>query len=119
MDLLLIFDENKSHYVYVNNFNKLMLNKIKNKNKTYFCKCCLQCFTSEKVLTEHKENCLVINGKQNVKLGKCSISFRSCSKQLSVPFKIYANFECILRPTLSKEVENNGSYTQKCQDHIP
>ena len=69
MDLLLIFDENKSHYVYIKDCNRLMFNKTKNKNKKHFCKCCLQSFSSEKVLTEHKENCLIINGKQNVKLG--------------------------------------------------
>ena len=50
-------------------------------------------------LTEHKANCLVINGKQNVKLKKGLISFKNYSKQLPVLFKIYADFECILRPT--------------------
>ena len=29
---------------------------------------CLQCFSSEKVLTNHKENCIVINGKQAIKM---------------------------------------------------
>ena len=120
MDLLLIFEENKSHYVYIKDFNRLMFNKAKNKNKNYFCRYCLQCFTSKNVLTEHKENCLVIKGKQNVKLGKGSISFKNYSKQLPAPFKIYADFECILRPTLSKRVCNkNSSYTEKYQDHIP
>ena len=47
MDLLLISDENKSHYVYIKDFNRFMCNKTKNKNKKYFCKCCLQCFSSE------------------------------------------------------------------------
>ena len=70
MDLLLIFDKNKSHYVYIKDFNRLMFNKTKNKNKKYFCRRCLQCFSNEKVLSEHKENCLIINGKQNVKLKK-------------------------------------------------
>ena len=56
MDLLLIFDENKSHYVYIKDFNRLMFNKTKNKNKKYFFKFCLQCFSSKKVLAEHKEN---------------------------------------------------------------
>ena len=120
MDLLLIFEENKSHYVYIKDFNRLMFNKGKNKNKKYFCRYCLQCFTSKNVLTEHKENCLVIKGKQNVKLGKGSISFKNYSKQLPAPFKIYADFECILRPTSSKKVSNkNSSYTEKYQDHIP
>ena len=49
MDLVLITDENKSHYVYIKDFNRFMCNKTKNKNKKYFCKCCLQCFSSEKV----------------------------------------------------------------------
>ena len=39
--------------------------KQKIKNKKCFCKCCLQCFSSEKIMIVHKENCLVINGKQN------------------------------------------------------
>ena len=68
MDLLLISNESKSHYLYIKDFNRFMCNKTKNKNKKYFCKCCLQCFSSEKVLIEHKENCLITNGKQSVKL---------------------------------------------------
>ena len=72
MDLLLIFDENKSHYVYIKDFNRLAFNKTK-KSKKYFCRCCLQCFSSEKFLAEHRENRLVINSKENVKLEKCSV----------------------------------------------
>ena len=65
MDLLLITDEN--NLIRSLHFSRFMGNKTKNKNKKYFCKCCLQCFSSEKVLIEHKEICLVINGKQSVK----------------------------------------------------
>ena len=61
--------------------------KTKNKNKFFFCKCCLQCFSIEQVLIEHRENCLIINGKQNVKLKSCTISFKNYFKQLSVPLK--------------------------------
>ena len=74
-----------------------MCNKTKNKNKKSFCKCCLQCFSSEKVLIEHKENCLITNGKESVKLKSGSISFKNYFKQLPVPFKIYADFECLLK----------------------
>ena len=93
VDLLLISNENQSHYAYVKEFNRFMCNKTKNKNKKYFCKCCLQCFSSEQVLIEHKKNC-------------------------TVPFKIYADFECILKGAKSSD-KNNGSYTEKYQDHIP
>ena len=70
MDFLLVTNENKSHYVYLNDFNKFMFHKTKNKNKKYLCKSCLQCFSSKNVLTEHKEICLNINGAQSVRLKK-------------------------------------------------
>ena len=112
MNLLLITDGNKSHYMYIKDFNRFMCNKTKNENKKYFCKCFLQCFSSEKVLIEHEENCLVINGKQSVKLKSGSISFKNYFKQLPVPFKVYADFECLLKGVKSSN-KNNGSYTEK------
>ena len=36
MDLLLISDKNKSHYVYIKDFNRFMFNKTKNKTKIFF-----------------------------------------------------------------------------------
>ena len=110
MNLLLISDENKSHYVYIKDFNRFMCNKTKNKNRKYFCKCCLQCFSSKKVFIELGEYYLIINGKQSVKLKIGSISFKNYFKQLPVPFKIYADFECLLKRVKSSH-QNNGSYT--------
>ena len=77
MDLFLISNEFKPHYMYIKDFNRFMSNKTKNKNKKYFCKNCLQCFSREEVLIEHKEDCLTINGKQNIKLEKGFISFKN------------------------------------------
>ena len=54
MDFLLIIDKNKSLYVYIKDFGRFMLHKTKNKNKKYFRKSCLQCFSSKNVLTEQK-----------------------------------------------------------------
>ena len=64
-------------------------------------------------MIEHKENCLIINGKQSG-----SISFKNYFKQLPVPFKIYADFECLLKGVKSSD-KNSGSYTEKYRDHIP
>ena len=97
MNLLLMTNESKSHYGYINNFSRFMWNKTKNRNKKYFCKCCLQCFSSEKVLIKHQEKCLIINHKQSVQLKSGSISFKNYFIQLPVPFKIYAHFECFLK----------------------
>ena len=58
------------------------------------------------MLIKHKEDCLSINGKQSVKLEKIIIEFENYSKQIPVPFKIYADSECNLRGAESYE----GSY---------
>ena len=68
MDLLMITDENKSHYVCIKDFNIFMCNKTKNKNKKNLFKYCLQYFSCERFLIERKEICLEINGKQTIKL---------------------------------------------------
>ena len=121
MNLLMIHEENKSHYVYIKDFNRLIFNKTKNKNKKHFCMCCLQCFSRENILVKHKENCLVINGEQRVKLNEGIIKFLNYFKQLSAPFKTYADFECILKETGASQeiIDENISYTKKYQNHIP
>ena len=60
MNLFLITDENKSHYVYIIDFDRYTYNKTKNKNKKHFCRYFLQCFSSKKVSQKHKKNSLKI-----------------------------------------------------------
>ena len=119
LDLLLISNNFVSHYVYIKDFNRLMFNKTKNKNKKWFCKSCLQCFSSEKVLEEHGRDCLMINGGQNVKLEKGFIEFKNFNRQIPASFKIYADFERLLK-NVDCGVDNDYfCYTKKYQDHIP
>ena len=122
MDLLLLIDDDKSHYVYIKDFDRFMFHKTKNKNKKWFCKSCLQCFSSENVLIKHKEDCLSINGKQSVKLEKGTIASENCVKQISVPFKIDADFKCNLRGVKNYECYLKGVKRflhKKYQDHVP
>ena len=77
MDFLLLTDNDKPHYVYIKDFDRFMFRKTKTKHKNWFCKSCLQCFSSENVLIKHKENCLSINGKQSVKLEKGITKFEN------------------------------------------
>ena len=109
MDLLLLINDDKSHNVYIKDFNAFMFHKTKNKNKKWFSRSCLQYFSSENVSIKHKEDCLSINGKQSVILAKGIIEFENYFKQLPVPFKIYVDFECNLRDVEIYE----GSYTKK------
>ena len=115
MDLLLINHGDKSHDVYIKDSDRFMFHKTKNKKQKYFYKSCLQCFSSKNVLTKHKEVCLSINGAQSVRLEKGTIEFKNYFKQIPVPFKIYADFECNLKSVESYE----GFYSKKYQDHIP
>ena len=60
------------------------------------------------MLTKHKEVCLSITGAQSVRLEKGAIEFKNYFKQMPVPFKIYAGFECNLKSVESYE----GSYSK-------
>ena len=64
-----------------------MFHKTKNKNRKWFYKSCLQCFSSKNILTEHKKDCLIINGKQSVKLEKGTTELENYFKQIPVQFK--------------------------------
>ena len=59
---------------------------------------CVQCFSSEDILTKHKEICITINSKQAIKMpekGNNILKYNNFHKQLPVPFVIYADFEVI------------------------
>ena len=88
------------------------------KIKIHLCRYCLQCFSSERVLTDHKETCFKINGTQTVKSRSGLIKFDNYSKQLSASFRIYPDFECIVKKVKSSDRCDNTSYTEKYQSHI-
>ena len=108
MDVLLLTNDDKSHYVYIKYFERFMFHKTKNKNKKWLCKSCLQCFSSDSVLIKHKENCLSVNGKQSLEKG--ITEFKNYFKQTPVPFKIFPDFECNLESADCNEgyyIKNN------------
>ena len=92
LNVLLITSKEKLHYVFIKDFDKLMYSKAKTKgsHKKYFCMVCLQNFITEEVLSNHKKQCLLINGCQAVNCESGIIKFTNYEKQVPVPFKIYA-----------------------------
>ena len=102
-----------------------MYNQLKHKERKHFCMYCLQCFSSERILANHVNNCLTINGAQAInmpKQGENILKFNNFHKQLSVPFIIYADFEAITKKVQgckqSEEMENENnkrSYTEAYQ----
>ena len=127
MNLLLITKDEKKHYILIKDFNTLMYNQSKHKERKHFYMYCLQCFSSERVLANHVNNCLTINGAQAInmpKQGENILKFNNFHKQLPVPFVIYANFEAITKKVQGceqseemKNDKNKRSYTKAYQTH--
>ena len=55
LNLLLITEKDKSHYVFIKDFNRLMFSRTKHKDKKHYCMSCLQSFTTEEILSNHKK----------------------------------------------------------------
>ena len=119
MELLLITEGENNHYVLIKDFDKFMFNQTKHEHRKHFCMHCLQCFSREDVLTEHKNNCISINGEQAIKMPEKGdkVYFKNHHKQLSVPFVIYADFEAITEKVSGCQPSNEKSYTEAYQKH--
>ena len=119
MELLLITEGENKHYVLIKDFNKLMFRQTKHEHRKHFCMHCLQYFSREDVLTEHKNNCISINGEQAIKMPEKGdeVHFKNHHKQLPVPFVIYADFEAITEKVDSCQPNNDKSYTEAYQNH--
>ena len=120
MNLLLITENENKHYVLIKDFNKFMYNQTKHKERKHFCMHCLQCFSSERVLTDHKENCIQLNGAQAIKMPTKDdniLKFNNAHKQIPVPFVIYADFEAITEKIHGCQPNDDKSYTEAYQRH--
>ena len=119
MELLLITEGENKHYVLIKDFNKFMFSQTKHEHKKHFCMYCLQCFSREDVLTEHKNNCISINGKQAINMPEKGdqVYFKNHHKQLPVPFVIYADFEALTEKIQGCQPNNEKSYTEAYQKH--
>ena len=120
MELLLITKYENKHYVLIKDFNKFMYNQTKHKERKHFCMHCLQCFSSDRVLNNHKDNCIQVNGTQAIKMPTKDnniLKFNNFHKQQPVPFVIYADFEAITEKIHGCQQNNESSYTEAYQKH--
>ena len=120
MELLLVTKDENKHYVLIKDFNKFMYNQTKHKERKHFCMYCLQCFSSERVLNNHKDICIQVNGEQAIKMPDKDnniLKFNNFHKQQPVPFVIYADFEAITEKIQGCQPDSNKSYTEAYQRH--
>ena len=122
MDLLYITEGNektKSHFVFIQNFDRLMYNFTKHKDTKHFCKHCLHCFSSKNLLERHKGDCFLINGTQAIDMlaEGSKIYFKNHHRMQPVPFVIYADFEAITEKIDTCQQPDSKSYTTTYQSH--
>ena len=122
LDLLLISEEEKQHYVWIKDFNRFMFKQNKHQHRQYFCTYCLQYFPSKETLNKRTPNCIVVNGKQAVRMPKKGslVLFKNFHKQLPVFFVIhvYADFEVLTQKIDNCQPDDNKAYTEKYQKHV-
>ena len=119
LNLLLITNGEKQHYVLIKDFNEFMYNQTKHKCRKHFRMYCLQCFISEEVLNNHKDNGITINGAQSIKMPNAGdmVYFKSYHKELAAAFVIYAYFEAMTGKVHGCQPNNDKSYTESNQTH--
>ena len=122
LNLLLITENKNKHYVLIKDFNRFMFNQTKYEGKKHFCLHCLQCFSSERVLNNHKDNCVQVNRTQAVKMPDKDnniLKFNNFHKQQPVPFVIYADFEAITEKISSCQPNITINHIQRRTRNTP
>ena len=105
VNLLLIPDDDNSHYCLIKYLNKMLSHQTKHNSETFFCTYCLHGFSREDLLVKHKPLCknygiqhTLLPDEQNKWM-----KFMNIKKMLKVPYVIYTDFECILEPSTGKK----------------
>ena len=120
MELLLITKDENKHYILIKDFDTFMFNQTKHEHRKHFCMHCLQCFSSDRVLNNHKDNCIQVNGTQAIKMPTKDnniLKFNNFHKQQPVPFVVYADFEAITEKVYGCMPSDDKSYTETYQKH--
>ena len=115
INTLIIQDNEKSHYVWIKNLNRLLNSKYD--KQMFHCERCLIGFTRDDLLQSHLVECRRIN-EQAVRiqmpiLSNKSIKFVNHKNQLKAAWVIYADFESIIRKIEGPLLPTDKSFTQK------
>ena len=119
--LMLIKEEGIHHYCLVKNLSRLLASQVsKAKRKEYFCTRCFNTFRSQEVLFKHLEYCKEHDEvKINMPKEGTILKFKNYDRKERVPFIVYADFECFIKPIQTCEPNPESSYTKQYQKHEP
>ena len=119
IDLFLFSKDENQHYSLIKNFSRLTRSQItSNCKKIHICKKCFTHFTKKYLFQKHSRYC---NKNETVAVKMPTkntiLNFQNHFKKLSIPFVIYADFECFTLPINSCQTNPDKFYTQSYQKH--
>ena len=120
IDLFYYEKEGKYHYSLIKNFSRLFRSQITKRTNEpiHICKRCFTHFTKNGLLSKHIKYCSY-NETVAVKMPprQTFLKFENYSKQFSIPFVIYADFECFTKPMSNCSPNPEDSYSYNYQKH--
>ena len=120
VNLLLLADGEKRHYVLVKNLSRLVARRSGHDGVSFPCVYCLHVFCRADLLADHIPHCKP-HGPQRVKMPSgddTTLLFTHEDRQLRAPFIIYADFECYTEK-LATCIPNTASFAHRYQQHTP
>ena len=119
--LMLIERDEVKHYCLVKSLNRLLSSQVSNgKRKEYFCLRCLNPFNNQEALDKHKEYCGEYEAvKIQLPEKGTMLKFKNYHRSEKVPFIIYADFDCFIKPIQTCDLNPESNYTKQYQKHEP
>ena len=117
--LMLIEKGGVKHYCLVKSISRLLSSQTtKSKRKQYFCLKCLNFFWWQDALSRHQEYCGEYEAvKIDLPKKGTTLKFKNYHRSEKVPFAVYADFGCNIKPIQSCNPDDKSSYTKQYQKH--
>jgi hypothetical protein len=115
IDLLLLREGDKSHYVWIKKMSALVCHRSTNRSHVFICPHCIHPYTTEESFNRHLPECSQ-HKRQKVSLPKKDekwLFWKSENKTEYCPYVIYADFESYLSPV------QQGGGKGVVNEHIP
>ena len=119
--LMLIEEGRVFGYCLVKNLSRLLSSQVSNRNgEHHFCLRCLNPFWCQESLNKHQD---YYGNYEAIKIQMpekgTMLKFKNYHRSEKVPFTVYADFECFIKPIQSCDPDDKESYTKQYQKHEP
>ena len=115
VNLLMITDGTKWHYLAITNLSALLQGKSSNHHEDFYCLNCFNSYTTKNKLKEHEEICNN-HDSCHIEMPKWVekiLKYNPGEKSLKAPFAIYLYLECLLKKESRQDNNLEKSYAEK------